>query len=225
MRGQVALARLAGLLYLVVAILSAWAHTTTASVYAPGSAGASAVAVAQGELALRWAIGANVLMAVAFVALGLVVQRLLHEHGPRLAASVLVFTSVSAATVLVTLIFVAGAIAAATDAAYVEAFGASGRDGLVQLMLDLQRASSALNGVFFGLWLVPVGVFAYRSRQIPRAVGVVVLVGAASWIAGAILAFVADDLRGATLTISTVAEIVLLLWLLIVGVRPRRVDA
>jgi hypothetical protein len=223
--GAVALARLAGMLYLAVAILSAWAHLTSGSVYVPSDPGASAAAVAENTALLRWAVVADVLMTVAFVALGLALQRLLHEHGPRLASAIVVFTSVSATSVLVTLIFVAGAVAAATDVGYVETLGEPGRDALVQLMLDLQRASSTLNGVFFGLWLVPVGVLTYRSGRIPRALGVVVLVGAASWIIGVALSFVAADLRDATLTISTVAEIVLLLWLLVVGVRPRSVDA
>lgn len=217
---SVALARVAGLLYLAVAVLGAWAHSAGGSVYVAGDAGATAASVAANEVLIRWVIVADILMAVAFVFLGLALQRLLRAEGARLASAIVVFTAVSAGSVVVTLVFFAGAISASVDPAYAHAFGETARNGLVLIMLDLQHAGSVLGGVFFGLWLVPVGVLVYRSAVMPRALGVAVLVGAVSWVLGAVLAFAAPTVgRGVTLTVSSAAEVALLLWLLVVGVR------
>ena len=83
--------------------------------------------------------------------------------------------------------------------------------------LGLGRGAEVLALAFFGLFLVFLGYLVLRSALIPRAIGVVLIVGGAAscvlW-----LPFVPAALTPAFL-LGGVAELVLLLWLLIVGVR------
>jgi hypothetical protein len=74
-----------------------------------------------------------------------------------------------------------------------------------------------------GLWLVPLGLLAYRSGLFPRALGVALVVGGAGWIAGS-LAGLAVPVSGeafntSAMMLPTIAEVWLLGYLLVKGVR------
>jgi hypothetical protein len=83
--------------------------------------------------------------------------------------------------------------------------------------LGLGRGAEVLALAFFGLFLVCLGSLVVRSALIPRAIGVALIVGGAASCA-LWLPFVPAALAPAFL-LGGVAELVLLLWLLIVGVR------
>jgi uncharacterized protein DUF4386 len=83
--------------------------------------------------------------------------------------------------------------------------------------IGLGRGAEVVALAFFGLFLVSLGYLVVRSALIPRAVGVVLIVGGAAscvlW-----LPFVPAALAPAFL-LGGLGELVLLLWLLIKGVR------
>jgi hypothetical protein len=83
--------------------------------------------------------------------------------------------------------------------------------------LGLGRGAEVLALAFFGLFLVFLGYLVVRSALIPRAIGIALIVGGAAssvlWLPFVPAAFAPTFLLGG------VAELALLLWLLIVGVR------
>jgi hypothetical protein len=83
--------------------------------------------------------------------------------------------------------------------------------------LGLGRGAEVLALAFFGLFLVFLGYLVVRSALIHRAIGIALIVGGAAscvlWLPFVPAAFAPAFLLGG------VAELVLLLWLLIVGVR------
>ena len=89
--------------------------------------------------------------------------------------------------------------------------------------LGLGHGAYVLALVFFGLFLVFLGFLVVRSALIPRAIGVTLIVGGAASCVF-LLPFMPPALARAAL-VGGVGELVLLLWLLIVGVRPSRVPA
>ena len=83
--------------------------------------------------------------------------------------------------------------------------------------LGLGRGAEVLALAFFGLFLVFLGFLVARSTRTPPAIGVALIVGgAASFVLW--LPFVPAALESA-FVLGGVAELVLLLWLLVVGVR------
>jgi uncharacterized protein DUF4386 len=77
-------------------------------------------------------------------------------------------------------VFQFAAVLAATDGSYVAAFGAEGSDALVLLVLDMHHYGFLIAEIFFGLWLVPLGYRASTSGLFPKALGVVLIVGASA---------------------------------------------
>jgi|GEM_PF-1560711 len=213
-------ARLAGLLYLVVAVLGGWAELTRSQVLVPDDAAATAQAIADHATALRLAIAADVVDATAFALFGLVMQRLLHHVHARAAAALVLGTWLSAAMALVMLTFHAGALLVVTDPAVSSAVGQP--EGLALLLLDLQSTAYTLAGVFFSLWMAAAAFLLARSGMFPRLLAPLVAVGSVAWMVDTLLVAV-PDLPGLVAavpsTVAGVAEVGLLAYLLVRGVR------
>ncbi|KQR17168.1 DUF4386 domain-containing protein [Cellulomonas sp. Leaf334] len=209
------LARTAGALYLLLAVLGAWAQLVArGSIYVPGDAAATAAGIVEHETLFRLSLAADILMAVVFVLLGLTLFRLLDDVERRAGTALLVFVAVGAGSILINLTFQVGALLTATSSAF--------DAGTTLLLLDLHSYGYALGGVFFGLWLLPMGWAAVRTSLFPTWLGVLLITGAAAWVADPVILFALPDaegaLRGVTAAVTTVAELTLVVYLLVRGV-------
>ena len=83
--------------------------------------------------------------------------------------------------------------------------------------------------VFFALWLAPLGYLAYRSRLFPKLLGIILGVATVSYLADVVVALLLPDLTGQVhgfLSVApAIAEIWMVFYLLIVGVRSPRTAA
>jgi hypothetical protein len=219
-------ARLAGALYLLMAALGVFAHLgVRAGVHAPGDAAATAQNIVANPSLFRLALVADIAMATLFVGVGLVLHRLRRHVDRHAAGAMVVFVAVGAGMILTNLLFHHAALLVATDPSYA-AVGIEGSESLVLLLMDLHGHGYTIAGVFFGLWLLPLGLLAYRSDLFPRALGVLLLIAGGSWIIDTLVAFGFPDLPAVAhhlITAPTLAEFWLIAYLVTVGVRaPRR---
>lgn len=223
MKNPKSLARLAGVLYLALTLVGGWAQLAVrGSVYVHGDAALTQQHLVDNLALFRLSVAADILMATIFVALGIALYRLLAAEHARYATLLVVFVSVGAGSILLNLVFQVGSILVATDPEYLSAFGLDGRDGLTLLLLELHQNGYVLGGIFFGLWLLPLGLAAYRSSMFPQWFGVLVTVGSVVWLLDPVVAFGAphapEVIRGAISAVTTVAELAVVFFLLIVGV-------
>jgi hypothetical protein len=227
MNNPKALARLAGVLYLALALLGGWAELyVRGNLYVPGNAAATAANIVDHESLFRLGLAADILMATVFVFLGVALYRLLHPRHDRAATALMVFVAVGAGAILVNSTFHAGALVVATDPAYTTSLGPAGADAMALLLMDLHHYGYILGGVFFGLWLLPMGFFARRSSMFPSWLGVLLIIGCFAWIADPVLAFTLPDaprlVRDVVSVPTSIAEFGLMLYLLVRGVRTPR---
>lgn len=90
--------------------------------------------------------------------------------------------------------------AAATGAALDAAGGAAG-DGAAWLMYALSENFWAAGNLFFGLWLIPMGVAVLRSGWAPRPLGLLLVLGGPGYV---LSAFAAPVLPGSAEAVATV---------------------
>lgn len=216
-------ARIAGVLYLLLVITGVFAQLVVRDrFYEPGNAAVTVENIVANPTLFRLAVVADILMATVFVFLGLVLYMLLKDVDRKSATAMVVFVSVGAGMILLNLIFHYASLLVATEAAYATAFGVEGSEALVLLLLDMHHYGYLLAGIFFGLWLLPLGYLAYKSAYFPRALGILLMIAGGSWIVDTLVRFIAPDLGEvfhSILTLPTFAEFVMLLYLLIKGVR------
>jgi hypothetical protein len=159
--------------------------------------------------------------------LALVLYGLLKPVSANAALAMLVFNAVSVAIMTANLANHLGALHAATSEDYAGAFGAESSDALAMLFLDLHSYGYLVAGIFFGLWLLPLGYLLFRSRYAPRALGALVMVGSFGYVADAVtnvlFPTVGETLAPVMVLPSVLAEVSLILWLLVKGldVQPR----
>jgi hypothetical protein len=92
----------------------------------------------------------------------------------------------------------------------------------VELFLDLHRLGNLIAGIFFGLWLFPLGLLVFKSGYLPRFLGILLMFGSLGYL---VLFVQAVFFPGSERTLWTnpflvlthVSELALMLWLLIRG--------
>ena len=217
-------ARIAGLLYLIVAVFAAFAFNyATGRTYVPGNAAATAQSVLANGGLVRAGVVADLIQATAWIFTAMAFYLLLRHVSENRARAMVTFVAVGATIVCVNQVFPLAALLVATDGSYAAAFGAAGSSALALLLLDMRHYGSIVAEIFMGLWLVPLGYLAYASGLFPRAMGVALVVGGAGWIAGS-LAGLAVPVSGeafntSAMMLPTIAEVWLLGYLLVKGVR------
>ena len=98
------------------------------------------------------------------------------------------------------------------------------RDALALLFLRLHSEGFDVAAIFWGLWLFPLGLLVYRSRFIPRILGVLLIAHGLSYVIGSLTSFVLPQFESAVSRWSmpfTLGEPLFMLWLLIMGAIPK----
>lgn len=207
-------ARVTGLAYLALALAGTAAHLVIRPrLHVPGDPTATAATLVEHALLARVGIAADltVVLAQAVAAVGfLALLAPLHRVA---AAAVAAFGLVNATLVLVATGFSATALQTALG---------GGDDDAARLLLDLSAATWQLGGLFFGLWLVPMGWAVMRARSAPRALGALLVVGGLGYVAGTYATYLAPGVPAAGVALSllaTVGELWMIGFLLRVGLR------
>jgi hypothetical protein len=144
------------------------------------------------------------------------------------ATAMVVLVAVGAAIVCLNDVFQFESVRVATGAINVAAFGAAGSSALVLLLLEIHHYGFLVAQIFFGLWLVPLGYLAYKSAMFPKALGVALIVGGACYLVGMLAVFLFPDNGEKINTFvtipSAVAELSMVLYLLVFGVKTPKQD-
>lgn len=213
------LARLAGVLYLLMFVTGGFAHLgIRGRIHVPGDAMATFENLVADPTLFRVALVADIVMATAFVFVGIVLHRLFRTVDRSAAFAVLVFVAVGAGMILTNLLLHQAAALVAAD----PALDVLGGEVLVLFLLDLHAHGYALAGIFFGLWLLPLGYLGYRSGLFPKLLSVLVVVAGGAWIADTLVGFLFPELPALAHTIigaPKVVEFALIGYLLVKGIR------
>lgn len=218
---SVRLARRAGLLYLVVAVLGGFAHVVRLQVYEPGNAATTAANLVANASLVRLSFVADLLQNLVWLCLALVLHRLLAHAGRYLAGAMVIFVVVSAGIACLNLVHQLGALLVVTTPAYATALGPVGADGVALLLMNLQHDGYLIAQVTW-LWLFALGLLGYRSGMFPRPLALVLMLSTVCYLVDALLQFLAlgREIPVAVFAVpETLSEVALLLYLLVKGVR------
>jgi len=218
------IARIAGVLYLLNGVASGFAFAyVIAKVYVMGDATTTAANVVANSGLVRVGVVADLFQATIWIFLALALYTLLKHVHQSAARTMVALVAIGAAIVCLNDVFQFAAVRVATDPSYVAAFGLAGSNALVLLLLDIHHYGFLIAQIFFGLWLVPLGYLAYKSTMFPKALGIALVVGGVCYLVGMLAIFLAPGVGEKINTLitipSAIAEISMVLYLLVVGVR------
>ena len=96
------------------------------------------------------------------------------------------------------------------------------------LFLNLHHHGFVVAELFWGLWLFPLGLLVYRSRFLPRFLGVWLALAGFAWVilslTGILLPQVQDKVDAYSQP-ALFGELAFMFWLLIKGAKPPAMDA
>ncbi len=222
-------ARIAGVFYLLVAIFGGFSEGfVDPKMYVPGNAAATAANVVANLGLVRLSVAAHFLDATFFILTALALYTLLQHVNVSVARAMLVFVALAVGIIALNAVFQFEALQVATGGTYVAAFGAAGANALVLLLLDIQHYGTLSAQVFFGLWLAPLGYLAYKSGLFSKVLGVALVAATVCYLVDLFAAFLIPDIgkqiHPFIVIVPAIAEIWMVLYLLIVGVRNVKPD-
>jgi hypothetical protein len=213
-------ARIAGLSYLVVALTGAF-NLLIVPAEIIGADAATTLANAQAQTQLfRLGIASGIVCQIFFVITPVLLYALLAPLGRIAALLMLGFALVSVPISFANIGEHMAILQLATgeDANTIAA---------IAQHTDAYNRGAALVGIFWGLWLAPLGWLIAKSGTIPRILGIFLVLGCIGYVAHFFLSFFAPDYRETILaeyihTPSAIGELGTCLWLLIMGAKDER---
>jgi Domain of unknown function (DUF4386) len=222
-------ARIAGVLYLFVGIFGGFAEGyADPKMYVAGNAAATADNVLANPGLIRMGVVSHLLDGTFFVFLEMVLYALLRDVNRRVARAMLILVALATGIICLNAVFQFEAMQVATGNNYTTAFGVAGSNAIVLLLLDMQHYGTLIAQVFFGLWLIPLGYLITKSGMFHKWLGIVLIAGGVCYIIDLLAAFLLPDfgqkIHGFVTIPSAIAEISMVFYLLIVGVKTTKAD-
>jgi len=214
------LARVGGVLYLAVAVAGGFSEYVRTSNTVAGDPAATAANVAGHSTLFQVAFAADLADLPLFLAVGIILYVVLRPVNAPVALAMLVLNAVSVPVQALNMLSHAGALLVATNGS----FGVGGPAAAL-FLLDMHRIGYLIAQIFFGLFLLPLGYLVFRSGSFPKPLGLILMAGAAGYVAGVAASFAGSGLESSVATffglIGGLAELAFLLWLVIKGVRAQ----
>lgn len=166
-------ARVAGLLYISSSLFG-----IVRLIYIPsallvrGNAEVTSHNIAEHALLFRFGIVSYLLCRALWIFVTLALYRLLKGVDRTLAVLMVILTLVVTPIFFVNTVNDAAALLFARGADVLTVFDQAQRDAFVMLFLNLHDQLDLANEMLGGLWFIPFGLLVYRSRFLPRILGV-----------------------------------------------------
>lgn len=185
--------------------------------------------IAAHELLFRFGILSDLITATAAIFVTLALYRLFQgvsrSHGVLL---VILGGPMPAAVYFCNALNDVAALMFALPASFVSVFEKPQRDALVMLFLRLHDYGVFANEIFWGLWLLPLGVLVWRCGFIPRILGLSLFVACSGYLAFSFTGLLMPQYMNTVAPVANIAilgEAPIILWLVIMGAKPKPLAA
>jgi hypothetical protein len=222
--------RVAGFLYLALVVFAPFRLMYVPSVlFVRGNATATANNIAAHELLFRLGIVSDLLCGTIVIFLALALYRLLKGVDQNQAVLMVILGGVLPAAIdFFNVLNDAAALMLVRGADFLSVFEKPQRDALAMLFLRLHHQEIVAAEIFWGLWLFPLAILVYRSRFLPRFLGVWLIINGFAYL---IMSFTGlllpqyEDMVSNIAFPALLGEMVFMLWLVIKGAKVRPVAA
>ena len=217
--------RFAGVLYLLLSIPAVFALLYVPNkLIVSGNATATANSIAASESLFRLGIVSGLVTSVIFIFVALALYRLLKAVNQNLAVLMVVLVLISVPIAFLNELNNIAALTLLSGAGYLSVFRTDQLQALALLFLGLNSYGNIIAQIFWGLWLFPFGLLVFRSRFIPRILGVWLIINCFAYLAISFTALLLPDYRELVFRAAMPAllgELAIMLWLLIVGAKQQ----
>jgi hypothetical protein len=221
--------RVAGLFYLLLCAAPLRLFYIPSKLFVHGNATATAGNIAAHELLFRLGIVADLFCGIVVIFLALALYRLLKGVDQKLAVLMVILGGVLPAAIdFFNILNDAAALMLIRGADFLAVFDKPQRDALAMLFLRLHHQEVVAAEILWGLWLFPLAILIYRSRFLPRFLGVWLIINGFAYLAQSVTGLLLpryEDMVSNYSFPALLGELALMLWLVIKGAKPQPLDA
>lgn len=217
--------RFAGFLYTLLSIPGFFAL-----IYVPGklivhaNATATANNIAAHETLFRSGIVADLVCQACWIFVVLALYHLLKEVNRKQALLMATFALVGIPIAFLNELNAIAALILVRGADFLSVFDQPQRHALAMLFVNLHASGFEVAGIFWGLWLFPLGLLVYRSGFIPRIFGILLILHGCQYLANSFTSLLLPAFEHVVDRWTTplgFGEVFFMLWLLIMGAKPK----
>ena len=222
-------ARVAGLVYILASVVGIVRLLyIPKTLFVHGNATVTANNIAAHEFLFRLGIVSEPFAAALWLFVPLTLYRLLKDVDQTVAVLMVILGGLMQVPLFFfNTITDAAALLLVRGADFLSAIDKSQRDAFAMLFLNLHHHVDLANAIFWGLWLLPFGLLVYRSRFLPRFLGIWLMIGCFPYLAFSFTGLLFPGYEERVFTIGQpfmIGELVTMLWLVIIGAKQPRLS-
>ena len=219
-------ARSAGILYVMMAVCLIFSGMVVdQKLYVPGDAVATASNILASEWLFRLDVVSNLVGQILFLFLVHTLYGLFKSVDKSQAKLMVILVVASVPVAFLYTLIQYAPILLLSGAGHLSAFNLAQLQTLSMVFFDMYKNGIMVAEIFWGLWLIPLALLVYKSRFVPKVLGVLLIIGCFGHLLSFLSTFLFPDYSAILIPISETAmigELPIFLWLLIKGVKDQQ---
>lgn len=216
--------RMAGFWYFLLALLSPInLMYVSPKLIVAGNAAATATNIQAHEGLFRLGFVTDIAGQLAFLCAALALYELLVAGDKGLARLMAVLVIAAVPISILNQLNQFAALLLLGGADYLNVLTAPQLQALATFFLEMQQKGVNIAEIFWGLWLLPLGILVFKSGFFPKVFGILLVIGCFGYTADSLVLFLFPGIVATLDPVITAAELVseipFMLWLLIRGAR------
>jgi hypothetical protein len=190
----------------------------------PGDAAATIANIMASQALYRLWIVIGFISSIAFLFTGLALHALFKAVDKGQARIMVVLVALSVSIGFISSLFQMAVLRLGGGADYLKAFTPAQLQSLAMIFLDIDKQGNFVANIFWGLWLLPLGILIFKSGFFPKILGVLEWIAGFGYLASFLVGFLFPGIRSTINPIITVmlfGELPFIFWLIIRGARLR----
>jgi hypothetical protein len=217
------LARIAGLLYLIVIATGLFAEVfVRQALKVSEDALTTANNIQSSEMLFRWGLVADLINFVCGLPCVLIIYFLFKRVNKFLLQLALIFVVIQTAIIAVNLLNQISPLLLLSNNTYLKTFQPNQLAALSQLSLNIQGVGYAIGLVFFGFYCLLVGYVIFKSKMVPKFLGILYIISGLGYLINSFIMLLSKGFANPLFTYIAIpifiGELSFCLWLLIKGV-------
>lgn len=218
-------ARIAGFLYLLQIPLGVFGIIyIPKSLIVIGNSTQTVSNILANEFLFRLSIVSAILCALVTIATAFYIYNVLKSVNKRHAKWILIFTLILAPITMINELNNVAVLVLLKYPQIAPAFTSDQLYNMVSIFLDLHRYGLQIAGIFFGLWLFPMGYLVFKSTYIPKVIGILLMVTCLGYLIDFTTFFLFPNFPIIVSEYTWLGEVLMVLWLLIKGVNTKNFE-
>ncbi|WP_298312135.1 DUF4386 domain-containing protein [uncultured Aquimarina sp.] len=210
-------ARLTGFIGIIVLVSGSFAHSINTKLLNFDNAIETTNNILSSELLFRLSFVSGLIMETVFVFYAFFLYKLLRPVNKNNATLMLILALLPVPIFLMNQLNLFAVLLSAKEQMQEQ----------MMFYLNLNKNGGFIVSIFFGLWLLPLGYLVFKSSYLPKILGIFLMIGCFGYLINFIQGFLFPGTEATlwtnpVLIITHISELLLMLWLLIIGINIKK---